>query len=146
MSGLNLHRMVRGAITRVNPDIDGAVYVSTGSTINRGIKTPTFAQLPTQRLQLQQLLFKELAHLNALNVAGNMAKLYAYGEFNAVSRPTGQGGDLVHIRGEWWAVQHVLEWWDDWCCVVITRQLDAENLAALIKALEMGQVPGAPTP
>lgn len=144
--GMNLHRIVRGAITRVNPDINGDVYVSTGSNIVRGIKTPTFARLPTQRLQVQEMNYKELAHLNALNVAGGMSKLYAYGQLAAVSRPNGLGGDLVRIRGEWWAVQHVLEWWGNWCCVSITRQLDAPTLDALLKALEMGQVPVAGNP
>lgn len=146
MSGLNLHRIVRGAITRVNPDIEGEIYISTGAATVRGVRTPTFAQLQVGRVQLQEMNYKELAHLNALNVAGGMSKLYAYGQLSAVSRPSGQGGDLVRVRGEWWAVQHVLEWWGDWCCVSITRQLDAPTLDALVKALEMGQVPVAGAP
>lgn len=140
---MNLHRIVRGPIQQVNPDVDGDVYLSTGFTINRGIKTPTFALLPTDRIQVQAMTHDDLYHLNGLNYAGGMSKLYAYGQFSAVVRPDGLGGDLVRLGTEWWAVQHVLEWWGDWCAVSITRQVNADSLAALLKALENGQVPTA---
>lgn len=146
MSGLNLHRIVRGPIQRVNPDVPGAVYISTGATTMRGIKTPTFALLPTERLQVQAMAHDELYHLNGLNYAGGMAKLYAYGQFTGISRPDGQGGDLVLVNGEWWAVQHVLEWWGDWCAVSIVRQVNAPSLDALLAALANGQVPTAGPP
>jgi len=146
--GLNLHRVTRSAIQRINPDVPGGVYVSTGATTNRGIRTPTFAQLRTDRLQVQATPHEVLHHLNALAQAGSMCTVYAYGALAAVSRPAGRGGDLVQLGGEWWAVQHVLEWWEGWCAVTITRQVNAETLAALLAALANGAVPiaGGPTP
>lgn len=143
MHGLNLHHLVRGPIQVVNPDVPGDVYLSTGFTINRGIKTPTFSLLPADRLQVQAMSTDDLYHLNGLNYAGGMSKLYAYGKFSTVSRPDGLGGDLVRLGTEWWAVQHVLEWWGDWCAVSITRQVNAATLDALLQALANGQVPTA---
>ena len=146
--GLNLHRVTRAAIQRVNRDVAGGIYVSTGATTNRGIRTPTFAQLRTERIQVQAMAHYELYHLNGLNAAGGMFKVYAYGALAGVSRPDGRGGDMVKLNGEWWAVQHVLEWWEGWCAVTITRQVNADTLAALLAALANGAVPiaGGPTP
>jgi len=138
---LNMHALVRSAIQRVNPDTSGTVYVSTGAQTVRGIKTPTFAVLPAERLQVQAFTHDSLYHLNGLNYAGGMFNLYAYGNFSGVSRPDGKGGDLVNLNGEWWAVQHVLEWWPGWCSFSITRQLDAPTLDALLKLLAAGTVP-----
>lgn len=138
---MNLHGIVRGAIQRVNPDVDGTVYVSTGRATLRGIVTPTFAAVPA-RVQLQAASHSSLYYLNGLAYAGGMSVLYAYGNFSAINRPTGQGGDLVDIAGTWWAIQHVLEWWPDWCSVAITQQLvPGEPLQALLKLLQNGQVP-----
>ncbi|WHB31201.1 head protein [Xanthomonas phage NEB7] len=146
MSGLNLHAIVRGAIQTVNPDVPGDVYISTGATTAGGIRTPTFGMLPAQRLQVQAMSHEDLYHLGGLAFAGNMQKLYAYGQFAGIVRPDGKGGDLVRLGTEWWVVQHVLEWWPGWCSVSITRQVNAATLDALTKALANGAVPtlGAP--
>jgi hypothetical protein len=146
MPGLNLHHIVRGAIQAVNPDVPGAVYVSTGAATVRGIRTPTFALLPAERLQVQAMSHEDLYHLNGLAYAGGMSKLYAYGNFASILRPDGKGGDLVNLDGQWWAVQQVLEWWPGWCSVAITRQVNADSLAALLDALANGAVPTAGTP
>lgn len=142
MSGLNLHAIVRNAIQVVNPDTPGDVYVSTGAQNVLGILTPTFALFPAERLQVQAMSHEELYHLNGLAFAGGMSKLYAYGNFSSIVRPDGKGGDLVRLNGEWWAIQHVLEWWPGWCCVSITRQVNAATLQALLTALANGQIPG----
>lgn len=146
MPGLNLHAIVRGAITAVNPDVPGEVYLSTGATTLYGIRTPTFALLPANRLQVQALSHEDLYHLNGLEYAGNMSKLYAYGNFAGIIRPEGKGGDLVRLGTEWWAIQHVLEWWPGWCSVSITRQVNAANLEALLAQLANGTVPAGATP
>lgn len=141
-----MHALVRGPIQTVNPDVDGAVYISTGAQTVRGIRTPTFALMPTERLQLQATPHETLHYLNGLQYTGGLSILYAYGTLSAITRPRGQGGDLARINGEWWAVQHVLEWWTDWCSVSVTRQLDAATLDALLAQLAMGAVPVAGAP
>lgn len=146
MTGLNLHAIVRGAIQVVNPDTPGDVYVSTGATTLRGIRTPTFALLPAERLQVQAMGHEDLYHLNGLEYAGGMYKLYAYGNFAGIVRPDGKGGDLVRLGTEWWAIQHVLEWWPGWCSFAITRQYNAASLEALLAALANGAVPAVSEP
>lgn len=141
MLGLNMHHIVRGAIQKVNSDVDGTLYISTGRTTNRGIVTPSFVAVPA-RLQVQATPHESLYHLNGLSYTGGLSILYAYGDLSAINRPTGGGGDLVDVRGKWWAIQHVLEWWPGWCSVSITQQLvPGQPLQDLLKLLQNGQVP-----
>ncbi|AVO24226.1 hypothetical protein [Xanthomonas phage pXoo2107] len=140
MSGLNLHRIVRGPIQVVNPDVPGDVYISTGHTTLRGIVTPTFQRLPAQRLQVQAVTTNDLYQLNGLGYAKDTQKLYAYGTLSGIVRPEGKGGDLVNLANTWWAIQGVIEWWPQWCSVAITRQVDAATLDALLTQLRNGNV------
>lgn len=139
--GLNLHALVRGAIEVVNPDDDAVLYVSTGATWLDGISTPGFAAANV-RAQVQATPHESLHYLNGLQYTGGLSIVYAYGDLSAIDRPNGQGGDLLNFRGEWWAVQHVLEWWGDWCSVSVTKQLNAGSLDALLAALANGAVVG----
>lgn len=140
MVGLNLHHLVRGAIQRVNPDKSGTVYVSTGRTTRNGITTPTFMPV-SARLQVQAASHESLHHLNGLQSARALSIMYAYGNFSAVNRPSGSGGDLIRLCGCWWAIQHVLEWWPGWCSFSVTQQLNAQTLAALMQQIKNGDLP-----
>lgn len=142
---INMHHVVRGAIRRVNPDVEGTIYVSTGHTMEYGIPTPTFVAVPAT-LQFQALTHESLYYLNGLQESKALSVVYAYGAFTNVNRPSGSGGDLVNIDSQWWAIQQVLEGWDnvlspEWCSFTVTEQLNAETLAALLKQLENGAVP-----
>lgn len=144
---LNMHHMVRGAIRRINPDVSGTIYVSTGHTMSYGISTPTFVAVPAT-LQVQSASHESLFHLNGLQGAKAISIVYAYGRFTNINRPSGSGGDLVNINGRWWAIQNVLEGWDDvfspeWCSFSVTEQLNAANLEALLEQLKNGTVPTA---
>ena len=145
---MNLHRIVRGPIQRVNRDQPGTIYVSTGKTMTGGISTPTFAPV-TAQLQVQSASHESLYYLNGLQGSKAISIVYAYGNFSTVNRPAGKGGDLVVVGGRWWAIQNVLEGWDDlgnpeWCSFSITQQLNAADLDALLAQIRNGNVPPPP--
>lgn len=145
---LNMHRIVRGPIQRVNRDQPGTIYVSTGSVRAGGISTPTFAPVNAQ-LQVQSASHESLYYLNGLQGSKAISIVYAYGNFSTVNRPSGKGGDLVVVGGRWWAIQNVLEGWDDlgnpeWCSFSITQQLNATDLDALLAQIRNGNVPPPP--
>lgn len=145
---MNMHRIVRGAIQRVNRDKPGTIYVSTGKTMAGGISTPTFAPVNAQ-LQVQSASHESLYYLNGLQGSKAISIVYAYGNFSTVNRPSGKGGDLVMVGGRWWAIQNVLEGWDDlgspeWCSFSITQQLNAADLDALLAQIRNGNVPPPP--
>lgn len=142
---MNLHGLVRGPIQRVNRDTPGTIYVSTGSVKAGGISTPTFAVINAQ-LQIQSASHESLYYLNGLQGSKAISIVYAYGNFSTVNRPAGTGGDLVSVNGKWWAIQNVLEGWDDlgspeWCSFSITQQLNAVNLETLLAQIKNGNVP-----
>jgi hypothetical protein len=141
----NLHATVRGAIETVNPDSDGTVYISTGSTNNHGILTPTYATV-TARLQVQADTHDKLMLERGLGYTVDYTTVYAYGNFSDLERPDGKGGDLMYITNpqgvaQWWGITTVNEWWPDWCCVSVTRQLNATTLAQLQALIANGSVP-----
>lgn len=141
-----MHKIVRQAIQVVNDDLDGTVYVSTGYTNVRGILTPTFAPVQA-RLQVQAQKHDPLRHANAVSYSNSYLTIYAYGNFSDIQRPTGQGGDVLTFSRPppndpaWYYVETVLEWWPDWCAVEVVRQLNAADIATLLKQLQNGANP-----
>lgn len=143
MAGINMHAVVRRAIQVVNPDTPTTIYISTGSQFVDGIATPTFVGVAA-RVQVQALSHESLHHLNGLQSAKAMSNVYAYGNFNTVNRPSGSGGDVLQINGEWWAIQNVLEWWPGWCSFSVTQQLNATTIEELMQQIANGAVPVTP--
>jgi hypothetical protein len=95
---MNLHQVVRGAITSVNPDIPAQFLASTGYTINSaGKQTPAYATPVTVTIQVQPLSSQELAHINFLNMQGVFRAIYLYGDAEGIVRLQQKGGDLFQF-------------------------------------------------
>lgn len=137
---LNLHDIVRGAITQVNDDQPATLYSSTGYTNNQGILTPTYT-VGNIMVQAQAKDHSGLVHDRALNYSTSFMTVYAYGNLSDLDRPSGKGNDLLNIAGKWWSITQVNEWWPDWCSVEITQQVDAATLQQLLALIANGAVP-----
>lgn len=122
--GLNLHGIVRGAITAVNNDVTLAYEKSTGSTTGAGFKpVPIYAAVQQIRAQVQALSWKDLQQLDGINLNGERRAIYLFGAINGVVRPAAQGGDLLTDgNNNVWLVAQNLEQWPDWCKVAVTLQ------------------------
>jgi hypothetical protein len=136
---LNMHRIVRGAITAINEDTTGTVYLSTGRTNVRGILTATFAAV-TAKLQVQAQRHDPLRHENGLNYTNSYYTVYAYGHFGDLARPDGTGGDVITFNNTWWYIDNVLEYWPGWASFEIVRQLNATDIANLLAQIKNGSV------
>lgn len=129
---MNLHGIVRSAITTVNPDITVLVQVSDGyETLAGGRQEPAYQDAYAIPAQVQSLTFKDLAQLQGLNLNGTKRAIYLYGRFDGVVRSLMKGGDLITVtagvnKGVWLVVQ-VLEQWPDWCKVAVTLQPETPN-------------------
>lgn len=128
---MNLHGIVRGAITTVNPDRDITWLQSTGDTIEtNGKQTPTYASPATISTQIQPLAGDDLRQIEYLNMQGVFRKVYAYGDIEGIVRPELKGGDLLQFAFNGtprnWLVVHVLETWTPdavgWCAVIAVLQ------------------------
>lgn len=127
---MNLHGIVRGAITSVNPDVAATLYRSTGyTTSTSGKQTPSYAVV-TGSIQVQHLSGKDLKHAERLNLQGVLRSVYMFGDWQGVVRADEKGGDLLVFRPvpaddlKVWKVVNVAETYPDWCKVLVAMQLD----------------------
>lgn len=125
---MNLHNMVAGAVSMVNPIIDVSIQKSTGyTTSTSGKRVPTYAAAVTAKAQMQALQYNDLMQLDGLNIQGERKAIYLNGDWAGVVRPDGTGGDIITLpNGTVWLVVLVLENWADtsgWTKVAVTRQV-----------------------
>ena len=123
---MDLHGIVRGAVTAVNPDITVAVSQSTGyTTADDGTQVPTYSTFPAEA-QVQALSGKDLRQIDGLNLQGTLCAIYFFGQVSGNIRASSEGGDLVTVpSGPYagtWLVTNSLETWPDWSKCVCTLQ------------------------
>lgn len=130
---MNLHAVVRGAITTVNQDVPATLRRSTGYTTNPdGTQVPAYTDIPGIPVQVQALSYMDLKNIEGLNIQGVRRACYLNGAAMAVVRNLQVGGDLFIFadgtipEGNVWLVAHVLEQWGpgpEWCKCVLTLQV-----------------------
>lgn len=122
---MNLHGIVRSAITSVNPDIEATLYTYAGETIGTGRKpVPSYNDAVTVKLQLQPLSKGDMAHVDGLNMEGLFKSIHINGNYYSVNRALKQGGDKFVIDGYTWLVIEPIELWPDWCRLLVVLQTD----------------------
>lgn len=121
---MNLHRIAKSAIGRINPFVDVIVRVSDGFEIGVGRKqVPKY--LPDQiiNIQLQPLSPGDLRHVDGMNLQGLLKSIHVNGNFYGVNRERAIGGDLIIIGSETWLVIEPMELWPDWCRLLVQLQV-----------------------
>lgn len=121
---MNLHGIVSGPISAVNPMQAATLRTSTGSTIALdGTPTPSYAAPVTVTAQVQDLSNRDLRQIEGLNLQGSMRKIYLNGEVDAIIRVSSKGGDLLTLSdGNVYLTARVIEQWPDWCSIVAVLQ------------------------
>ncbi len=119
---MNLHQIVRGAITTVNPDVPGVLKVNSGFTTAAGGKRVQSYTDVDVIVQMQSLSSTDLKQVDAINVQGILQSAYLNGNFNGINRPEQQGGDMLIVDGKTWLVVKVAELYPDWCHLIVNLQ------------------------
>ncbi|HHD2937370.1 hypothetical protein ASV01_11670 [Enterobacter kobei] len=119
---MNLHQIVRGAITTVNPDVPGVLKVNSGFTTAPGGKREQSYTDVDVIVQMQSLSSTDLKQVDAINVQGILQSAYLNGNFNGINRPEQQGGDMLIVDGKTWLVVKVAELYPDWCHLIVNLQ------------------------
>lgn len=120
---MNLRGVATQFTSIINPQITVTITASTGyTTADDGSQMPSYAAPVTTSAQVQQLTAREIQHMDALNIQGNLRKVWLNGNWNGIIRPKRQGGDLMSFNGQNWLIVEVLEAWPDWCSVVVALQ------------------------
>lgn len=127
---MNLHNLVRGAISAVNPDVTVVILQSNGFIEDEaGQQIPQYLPPVTVTAQIQPLNSEERQSVERLNQSRIYRNAYLNGDLSGLKRSTEQGGDLVYWNGyEWW-IDDVPEAWNPtagWTRVRLVQQGVAE--------------------
>jgi len=125
---MNLHGIVRAAITSVNPDISSTLLRSNGYTTDAtGKQTPAYLTF-TGQIQVQGVSGKDLMHTDSLNIQGVLRTVYLRGNWAGVVRADQKGGDIMKFAQtpgaavQDWRVVVSKEVWPDWCSAIVCLQ------------------------
>jgi hypothetical protein len=126
---MNLHAIVRSAITSVNPDITATLRRYQGEVMGAGRKpVPTYYPDESVTLQLQPLTKGDMMHVDGLNIEGLFKSIHINGAIYSVNRTLKKGGDLFIIDGQTWLVIEPIELWNTgWCRLLVCLQTDGAS-------------------
>ena len=131
--GLNLHSIVRGAITSVNNDLDCDLYRMTGrhQTDDEGDTTPIFEGPAQVKAQFQSISQDMIRQMDMLEITTTTRRVYLYATPSpsqrpwAQWRPLGRSGDVIKDpNSSIWTISAVIEDFtnEGWICVLATLQ------------------------
>ena len=130
---MNLHDIVRGAVTTVARDKPCKIYRATGKQVRseRGDTVPVYAAPKDIKAQFQSVSADVLQHFEKVNVTTSTRRVYLYADYDpaarpwAMWRPLGRSGDLIQDDLEcWWLITDVLEDFthEGWASVLAVMQ------------------------
>lgn len=129
---MNLHGIAAPMVGIVNPFVTAQLLVSIGNAVNAdGSVSPGYADPVPVQVQAQELSFKELQHVENLNLQGILKSIYCPGTVRAVDRVAGTGGDLIVIGSDTYLAVAISEQWPDWCRVIGQLQVDGAGSGAI---------------
>lgn len=147
---MNLHSLVRGAITTLHPDETVTLRQSTGQQNVRGRITPVYAPAQVVSAQIQSLGQNDLAQVEQTSSTKIDRKAYLYAPVQTmppqgIVRPLARNGDMIQRSdGTWWLVTAMIEDFtvSGWVCVGITQQVDGPDLSLSPEPLIAGGADG----
>jgi hypothetical protein len=116
MNGINLHSVVRAAITQIHPDEAVIIYRSSGQDNESGSVTPRYLPGYAARAQIQSENDEALYQSDMAGQNDITKRFYLYAESSAsrpagVVRPASRSGDLIKRASDntWWLVVGVID-------------------------------------
>ena len=110
---MNLHAIVRNAITAVNPDQTVILLASAGQAQGEDYtQRPLWHPAVSVPAQVQPVPDKTLQWLLQTRQNTIWRDCYLYGSVTGLERATAQGGDMLYFEGSEWQVDQVLEAWN----------------------------------
>ena len=148
---MNLHQIVRGAITRVHDDQTFSILRSLPSTVVNGVRVSEYERLDGFTGNFQSEGDAALNYSN--NAAQNtiIRRLYLYATDDratrpwTIYRPLARSGDyVINDKGEYWKVEAVVEDFSDdgWEQLRVTFQQTDPKLKIREPAPESGEESG----
>lgn len=124
---MDVRTMANSGSNLVNPNITVTYARSTGYTIGAGARQiPSYAAPVNFFAQVQRLNQYDLKKFQHLTEQGVLHKIFARGEMAGIVRLTSDGGDLLTINGQTWAILAIVGQWSLWVEAIIV-QLEASQ-------------------
>lgn len=127
---MNLHGIVRNAITSVNPDQTVMLLQATGQQVVSYQQQPLFAPAVAVKAQVQPVNDKALQWLLQSRQNSIWRDCYLYGAVTGLERATARGGDFLYFEGYEWQVDQVLEAWNETAGWTKVRVIQVRECAA----------------
>ncbi|MBO7714401.1 MAG: hypothetical protein J6S85_12570 [Methanobrevibacter sp.] len=124
---MNLHNIVRKAISSVNPDQEITVKVFSGVDNTGTYAVLTYTET-TAIAQVQPMNSEDIQFINNFNSSSIYKAMYIQGNWSGLNRVTENGGDLIKWNDKVWYVVSVPEGWDataGWTKVLVVAQTDS---------------------
>ena len=120
---MNLHNVVRGAVTSINQDVTATLKINKGyTTAADGTRTPSFETYNNIEIQVQNLNNDALQHSSNLNSQTLQGTVFIPRTINGIVRRDAKGGDILIFNSKTWIVTHVQESWEGWSKAIVTMQ------------------------
>lgn len=127
---MNLHAIVRGAITQVNPDLTVQIYYAVGQQNIDGLVIPSYDPPETIKAQWQPYSINDLRHVERLSTTELSDQVFLFSDANrppsGIQRvPLARTGDFIKKGNEWYLITDILEDWthDGWINVNVELQV-----------------------
>ena len=123
---MNLHNIVRKAITSVNPDQEIKIKVYNGLD-NSGTYAVVSYTETTAIAQVQPMQSEDIQFINNFNSSSLYKNMYINGDWSGLNRVDENGGDLIEWDNRVWYVTSVPEGWNataGWTKVIVCSQVD----------------------
>lgn len=137
MNGINLHHVVRTAITTVHPDETILWYQNKGASNVGGILQPSYAEPLSLVAQVQSESDASLMHANRADMNTETIKVYLYWDVQTnplnLDRFTAKGGDIFkRADGSFWLVTALTDNFADvgWVSCRAVRQVNPPEVIA----------------
>lgn len=135
---MNLHNVVRGAITSIHPDEEVTLYQSEGQVNVKGVIKAKYKAPKTVKANFQPLDANALKHIEAFNQTPMSEQVFLYSDdsFPVAGQqrlPAIRTGDFIkRSDNTWWLITTVMEdWsWDGWCNVGVHQQTTPPDFSA----------------
>lgn len=129
---MNLHQIVRSAISSVNPETRITIKKFSDYTVDEyGKVTNSYSDYSpdiifTTLAQIQPVASEKLEHLYNYNSSNTYARMFVNGEEHGLSEALSTNGDIVIIGNQVWKIVEVSGLWNKsgWNEVIICLQND----------------------
>ena len=109
---MNLHNIVRPAITAINPDQPVTIKVNQGNEHFAGGIVKAKWQTISTTAQIQPVPSSEIQFIDNYVASNTYRNFYLNGEFSGLNRRSETGGDIIQWNGYDWYIDSEPEPWN----------------------------------